>query len=82
MTQITTIKVSISVRDQLKEQASAAEVTLGDYLAMLARRGEREARFRRLRAQMAATPPDLMASWVEETREWERAELSDGTRLV
>lgn len=78
MTMTTTIKVSAEVRDQLKAQAGAAGVTLGEYLAALARRGEREARFRRLGAQMAATSPELMASWVAEASEWERAELSDG----
>lgn len=78
MTGMTTIKVSPDVRDRLKEQAGAAGVTLGEYLAALARRGEREARFRRFRSQIEATSPELMASWTEETAEWERAELRDG----
>lgn len=78
MTAITTIKVATEVRDRLKTQAGAVGMTLGEYLAALARRGEREARFRRLQSQIAATPPELLASWVEEATDWERSELGDG----
>ena len=77
MTGLTTIKVASATRDQLKAQASRADLTLGQYLDALARRGEREARFARLKAQIAATSPADRDSWSRETSGWERAELAD-----
>lgn len=72
----TTIKVESSVRDRLKAQAAAAHRTLGEHLAHLADTAEREARFDGLRAAIAATSAEDMASWHEETEAWETLELS------
>ncbi|ANS79868.1 hypothetical protein SGUI_2472 [Serinicoccus hydrothermalis] len=80
MTMLTTIKVPAQVRDRLKAQAGEAGITLGQYLADLAARGEREERFRRLKSQIAATRPADRASWEQETSAWERAELGDAAR--
>lgn len=67
----TTIKVSNELRDRLKVQAAAHGRTLGEHLAVLADQWDREARFARLRAQIAATPPEEMASWRQEFRWWD-----------
>lgn len=67
----TTIKVSSELRDRLKEQASAGGLTLGEHLARLAELGERQLRFDALRAAIAATPPELMDSYREETSFWD-----------
>ncbi len=72
---VTTIKVSSATRDRLKEQASATGESLGDYLTRLADKADREARFAAMRAAMAATPPDVMADYWRETREWLDADL-------
>lgn len=77
MTGLTTIKVAAETRDQLKAQARRAGLTLGQYLEAVAQQGEREARFARLEAQIAATRPADRASSERESAEWERAELSD-----
>ena len=70
----TTIKVSDEVRDRLKAQASRAHRTLGQHLDYLADLGEREARIAALRAAVATTSAEDLASWREETRAWERIE--------
>jgi hypothetical protein len=68
---MTTIKVSVTTRDRLKAQAQAAHKTLGAYLDELASRADRDHRFRILKQQIAATPPELMASYLRETAEWD-----------
>ncbi len=70
----TTIKVSNDVRDRLKGQAALAHRTLGQHLEYLASLGEREARMASLRAAVQATSPEDLASYVEETRAWDRIE--------
>ena len=67
----TTIKVSIELRDRLKAQAAEHGRTLGEHLAGLADRADREARLARLRRQIAATPPALRESYREETGAWD-----------
>lgn len=59
----------------MKEQAAAAGESLGDYLTRLADKADREARFAAMRAAMAATPPEAMADYWRETREWLDADL-------
>jgi hypothetical protein len=71
----TTIKVSVETRDRLKAQASAAQVSLGEYLTRLAAAADRGLRFEALRAAIAATPPDLMSEYAAETDEWLDADL-------
>jgi hypothetical protein len=39
--------------------------------------GDRDAAMKDLARAIAATPPELMATWREETAAWERAELTD-----
>ncbi|HWV49374.1 MAG TPA: hypothetical protein VN035_07955 [Microbacterium sp.] len=71
---VTTIKVSTELRDQLKEQAAAEHRTLGEHLAHLAERAERDRRFARLREQIARTSPEDMASYRTETEWWDLVE--------
>lgn len=70
----TTIKVSNEVRDRLKGQAALAHRTLGQHLEHLATLGERETRMNALRTAMRATSPQDLASWREETSDWDRIE--------
>jgi hypothetical protein len=70
----TTIKVSNDVRDRLKAQAARSHRTLGAHLEYLASLGDRDARMRDLRDAIAATPPDALESYREETRAWDRIE--------
>lgn len=42
---------------------------------------DREKRFARLRAQIAATPPSVMADYQQETSEWEATELADASHI-
>jgi hypothetical protein len=70
----TTIKVSNDVRDRLKGQAALAHRTLGQHLEYLASLGERDARMASLRAAVQATSPEDLATYVEETRAWDRIE--------
>lgn len=74
---MTTIKVSSRTRDRLKAQAAASNRSLGAYLEVLADRADREARFEMLRRAIAATPPELMASYEVELAAWESADLID-----
>lgn len=69
----TTIKVPNELRDRLKLQASAHGRTIGEHLAVLADRAEREERFARLRRQLAATPLDARASRLAEIEAWDAA---------
>jgi hypothetical protein len=73
--QMTTIKVSRSVRDALKEQADGS--TLNEFLAKLLEQEERRRFFARLKEQMASTPQDLREDYRQESDEWERASLTD-----
>jgi phage I-like protein len=68
----TTIKVTQELRDRLKLQAKASGRTLGDQLAFLVKLGERQSHFEALSAAIAATPPELLASYEEETEYWDR----------
>lgn len=67
----TTIKVSSELRDRLKAQASAEGRTIGEHLAALADRAEREDRFARLRRQIAATPAPERAGYLAELGAWD-----------
>src|ERR1700712_5063132 len=73
----TTIKVSNELRDRLKAQAAASGLTIGEHIGVLADEADRRARFARLRAQIAATPAELRASYLDEVRAWDDA-ASDG----
>lgn len=73
----TTIKVSAELRDRLKAQASVHGRAIGEHLAVLADGADREARFARLRQQIAQTPPELMASYRAEVDSWLAAD-ADG----
>jgi hypothetical protein len=73
----TTIKVPNELRDRLKAQAAEQGRTIGEYIGVLADNADRQARFARLRAQIAATPPDLRANYLDEFRAWDTA-TSDG----
>jgi len=42
---------------------------------------DREMRFARLRAQIAATPPSVLADYQQETADWEATELADDFEL-
>jgi hypothetical protein len=75
----TTIKVSTELRDRLKAQATEHGRTLGEHLAVLADRADREARFARLRRQIASTPAALRSSYLEEIGTWD-ATAGDGLR--
>jgi hypothetical protein len=72
---MTTIKVSSTLRDRLKVQAAAANATLGEYLEQLADEADHRDWRQRLRAQIASTPPEVMAAYERETREWLEADL-------
>lgn len=70
----TTIKVTSELRDRLKAQAGAEGLTIGEHLAALADGADRSARFARLRRQIAATPSELRASYLDEMGAWGDAE--------
>ena len=70
----TTIKVSRSLRDQLKRQAAAERRTLGEHLQHLASLDDRNRRFDKLRSEIDATAPADMDSYFEETDWWESAQ--------
>lgn len=65
----TTIKVSAQLRDRLKKSAAASGHTLGGHLEVMLEAEERRDRFRRLREQLAASPPD--GDYVDELAEWQ-----------
>jgi hypothetical protein len=73
----TSIKVSNELRDRLKVQATEHGRTLGEHLGVLADEADKRTRFARLRVQIAATPPELHASYLEEVRAWDPT-TSDG----
>jgi hypothetical protein len=70
----TTIKVTVEVRDRLKQQARQAHRTLGQHLEHLAGLGEREARMVSLRDAMTATSAENLESYREEVRAWDHLE--------
>lgn len=74
---VTTIKVSTETRDRLKQQASAAGMSLGSYVALLSKAAAREERLAALGAAIAGTPAADIDSVADEAREWEATELTD-----
>lgn len=73
----TTIKVSDELRDRLKTQASRAGLTLGAHLQILADAADRRDRLADLKQAIAASSTDDLSSHFEESRQWEKAELTD-----
>lgn len=55
---VTTIKVSSSLRDRLKEAARAHDQTISEHIESLLAEQDRRDRVVTLRRQMAAYPPD------------------------
>ena len=68
---VTTIKVSVEVRDRLKAQASAGHRTLGQHLEHLADLGDRRRRLDEVRAAIRATSADDLASYESEVESWD-----------
>lgn len=67
----TTIKVSVDLRDRLKQQAAREGRTLGEQIEHLLALGDRAARFDALRSAIAATPAEKLESYADEVRDWE-----------
>jgi hypothetical protein len=67
----TTIKVPTELRDRLKAQATEHGRTLGEHLECLVEAADREARFALLRRQIAETPVESRASYLEEASAWD-----------
>lgn len=65
----TTIKLSSTLRDQLKEQAQSHGRTLGQHLQALADDQARRDRFAALARAMADNPPD--AVYAAQAAEWQ-----------
>lgn len=65
---LTTIKVTPSLRDQLKEQAARHGRTLGEHLRTLAEDEERRERFAATGRAMEERPAD--AEYEAEARDW------------
>lgn len=79
---MTTIRVRSELRDELKGQARAAGMTLGDYLQKLSDRAASENRLVAARVAMANTPREKWESYLKETQDWDETEWSgsgDGT---
>lgn len=74
---MTTIKVSTETRDRLKQQAAAAGVSLGSYVALLSKAAAREERMAALGAAIAGTSAADMADHKDEADAWEATELTD-----
>lgn len=72
---MTTIKVTSDTRDRLKAQALHTEQTLGEYLASLADKAERDARFTAMRSAYASMSAEDLESYWQETRNWLDADL-------
>lgn len=77
MTATTTIKVSAETRDRLKQQAAAAGVSLGSYVALLSRAAAREERLAALGAALAASSAEEKEGFRSEVAAWETTELTD-----
>ncbi len=73
---VTTIKVSTTTRDRLKEHAERAGVPLGVFVDRLLDETDRKERFERLRAQIGGMTPEQRASYERERDEWLDADLS------
>lgn len=75
----TTIKVDISLRDRLNEEARRDGVPVGRLLEALLAERARSRRFAEVRTAMAATPGDQRESYEQETAAWAAAD-GDGLR--
>lgn len=75
----TTIKLDGRLRDRLNEEARRDGVTVARVLESMLAERDRARRFEALRAAIAATLPDDLASHESETAEWD-ATVSDGLR--
>jgi hypothetical protein len=75
----TTIKVDTQTRDRLADLAKRDGVTLGEEVARLAERGERERFLHEVRAGYARLQedPTAWADYQTEQEMWERASLAD-----
>ena len=65
---VTTIKVDLGLRDELKAQARVRGRTLGEHLQALADDEARRQRFEAVRRAMASSPID--AAYVIEAHDW------------
>lgn len=74
---MTTIKVTMETRDQLKAQAEAAGVTLGQHLTRLAGLAARDERRRAMREALARVTPAGWADYMQEFASWGAA-VGDG----
>jgi hypothetical protein len=72
---MTTIKVSVATRDRLKAHASAAHITLGDYLTQLADHADRRARMAGMAAAMRGVSAEELRDYRREAAEWADADL-------
>ena len=73
---LTTIKVTTATRDRLKAAARAERSTLEEFLGRLVAEHERRERLSAMRVAVEATSPDVMAAYLDEATEWERAEAT------
>jgi len=76
MSDVTTIKVSAGVRDRLRAQAVGYR-TMDEYLDHLLSMEDRRRKVASLRAAIAATSAEGMASWRAESKAWESASVGD-----
>lgn len=74
---MTTIRVRSELRDELKAQARAAGLSLGDYLQKLSDRAARENRLNAARVAMANTPEKKWESYLNESHAWDQTEWGD-----
>ena len=74
---MTTIRVRRELRDELKGQARAAGLSLGDYLQKLSDKAASENRLNAARVAMASTPQKKWESYVNESDAWDQTEWGD-----
>jgi len=75
---MTTIRVPVATRDQLRRNAEGRFSTLGGYVSHLVEVDEHIERMAAFGRAVAQTPPQVMEEYLAEAAEWERAELADG----
>lgn len=63
---LTTIKVPVDLRDQLKDAAAREGRTISSMIELLLERELNRVQFARLRKQIANTPPESMREYEEE----------------
>lgn len=76
MTQMTTIKVPVEVRNSLRDLARGSDMTMGSFLEKIVAEELRRHRLARFADSVRSTPADVLDAWRRDLRLWDDTDLT------